>query len=187
MLINVYDFDGTIYRGDSSADFYLFCRGRYPKVKRDIFGTVPLLWDLLLKKRDLTKSKQRFYRYLTRVPDTAEAVALFWREHEHSVKDWYLEQKRADDLIISASPEFLLAPVCQKLGVRLIGSRVDPKTGRYDGRNCHDEEKARRLNEAYPDVEIDRFYSDSRADAPLAVLAREAFLVRGDAISPFPR
>lgn len=185
MLTNVYDFDGTIYRGDSSVDFYLFCRRRYPKVKRDVFGAAPLLFDLLLKKRDLTKSKQRFYRYLTRVPDAAETVSLFWREHEKNIKDWYLEQKRADDLVISASPEFLLYPVCQKLGVRLIGSRVDPQTGRYDGLNCHDDEKVRRLNEAYPGTEIDRFYSDSRADAPLARLAKEAFFVKGDVISPF--
>ncbi len=28
MLINAYDFDGTIYPGDSSVDFYLYCRSR---------------------------------------------------------------------------------------------------------------------------------------------------------------
>lgn len=186
MLINVYDFDGTIYRGDSSADFYRFCLRRHPAVWREAFGCVPLLLDAALKKRDLTRGKQRFYRYLTRVPDVKEAVSLFWREHEKNIKGWYIKQKRADDLIVSASPEFLLSPVCQTLGVRLIGSRVDPHTGVYDGLNCHDEEKARRLHEACPDAEIGRFYSDSRADAPLARLAKEAFLVRGDAISPFP-
>ena len=28
--INVYDFDGTVYRGDSSVDFFLFCLRRFP-------------------------------------------------------------------------------------------------------------------------------------------------------------
>jgi phosphoserine phosphatase len=43
----------------------------------------------------------------------------------------------------------------------------------------------RRLKEAYPEVVIDRFYSDSRADTPLAKLAREAFLVKGNDLSRF--
>ena len=30
--MNVYDFDGTIYDGDSSIDFYLFCIKRKPSI-----------------------------------------------------------------------------------------------------------------------------------------------------------
>jgi len=186
VLINVYDFDNTIYRGDSSFDFYCHCRARYPRVKRDVFGVLPLALDFLLHKRDKTRTKERFYRYLSFVPDVESEVLRFWETHEQNVKSWYLKQKRADDLIISASPVFLLTPVCERLGVRLIASRVEAQTGIYDGLNCHDEEKVRRMRERYPDVEIDRFYSDSLADAPLAKLAHEAFLVKGDAISPFP-
>ena len=32
MLIDVYDFDGTIYDGDSTADFVLFAIRRHPNV-----------------------------------------------------------------------------------------------------------------------------------------------------------
>ena len=187
MLINVYDFDGTIYPGDSSVDFYLYCRSRYPRVKRDVFGALPLLFALILRKKDLTREKERFYRYLSFVPDAAAEAERFWSGQIALIKAWYLEQKREDDLIISASPEFLLMPVCRELGVTLIASQVDPRTGRYDGKNCHDEEKVRRMKEAYPEVEIDRFYSDSRADTPLAKLAKQAFLVKGNALSLFPR
>lgn len=186
MLINGYDFDGTIYPGDSSVDFYLYCRNRYPRVKRDVFGALPLLFALIVRKKDLTREKERFYRYLSFVPDAAAEAERFWSGQIALIKAWYLEQKREDDLIISASPEFFLTPVCRALGVRLIASKVDPKTGRYDGKNCHDKEKVRRLREAYPEVEIHRFYSDSRVDTPLAKLAKEAFLVKGDVISPFP-
>ncbi|MEN6340562.1 MAG: haloacid dehalogenase-like hydrolase [Clostridiaceae bacterium] len=186
MLINGYDFDGTIYRGDSSVDFYLYCRNKYPRVKRDVFCVLPLLAALILHKKDLTREKEHFYRYLSYVPDAAAEAERFWEGCGGYIKAWYLKQKRQDDLIISASPEFLLNPICKTLGVRLIASKVDPKTGKYDGLNCHDEEKVRRLREAYPDAEIDRFYSDSRADTPLTKLAKQAFLVKGDVISPFP-
>jgi HAD superfamily phosphoserine phosphatase-like hydrolase len=186
MLINVYDFDDTIYRGDSSFDFYMHCRNKYPRVRQDVFGSVPLMIDFAIHRRDKTRSKQRFYRYFTFVPDMEREIAEFWGAREGNLKQWYLGQKRADDLIISASPEFLLKPVCDRLGVALIASRVDPKTGVYDGTNCHGEEKVRRLRAERPEVEIDRFYSDSRSDTPLARLAREAFLVTDDEIKPFP-
>ena len=42
------------------------------------------------------------------------------------------------------------------------------------------------MREEYPDAEVEQFYSDSLHDTPLARLAREAFLVKGDALSPFP-
>ena len=134
MLINGYDFDGTIYPGDSSVDFYLYCRNRYPRVKRDVFGALPLLFALIVRKKDLTREKERFYRYLSFVPDAAAEAERFWSGQIALIKAWYLEQKREDDLIISASPEFFLTPVCRALGVRLIASKVDPKTGRYDGK-----------------------------------------------------
>jgi phosphoserine phosphatase len=68
----------------------------------------------------------------------------------------------------------------------LIASRVEAQTGAYDGLNCHGEEKVRRMREQYPELEIAGFYSDSRSDTPLAKLARMAYMVKGDALSPFP-
>ncbi len=45
--------------------------------------------------------------------------------------------RKEDDVIISASPEFLLRPICNRLGIRhLIASRVDARSGAYDGQNC---------------------------------------------------
>jgi phosphoserine phosphatase len=145
VLINVYDFDNTIYRGDSSFDFYRHCCSRYPRVRRDVFGVLPLAVDMLLHKRDKTRSKERFYHYLSFVPNVEEEVLRFWDTFDQNIKPWYLEQKRTDDLIISASPVFLLKPICERLGVKLIASKVEAQTGIYDGLNCHDEEKVRRM------------------------------------------
>ena len=36
------------------------------------------------------------------------------------------------------------------------------------------------------EAEVAAFYSDSLADTPMARLAREAWLVKGDALSPWP-
>lgn len=185
MKRNVYDFDGTIYRGDSTADFFVYCIGRYPKILPDFLGSAVLFAGMGLGLVEKTRAKERFYRFLRFVPDPERSVIDFWQSHEINLEKWYLSQKSADDLIISASPEFLLSPICRQLGVALLGSRVDPKTGKTDGINCHDAEKVRRMREAYPDTQIEKFYSDSASDTPLAALAKDAYFVRRGKIRPF--
>ena len=103
------------------------------------------------------------------------------------VKPYYLQRKRDDDVIISASPLFLVAPAMARLGIKgVIASPVDMRTGVYSGLNCHGEEKVRRFGELYPGAEIDEFYSDSLSDSPLARLAKKAFLVKGNELLPWP-
>jgi len=186
LLINVYDFDNTIYRGDSSYDFFRHCAAKYPRVLFSALGALPGFLAMLLGFGQKTRVKERFYRYLRHVPEVEEEVERFWLTHDSNLKRWYFEQKRTDDLIISASPEFLLRPLMKRLELAFLASRVDPKTGRYDGPNCHGEEKVRRLRESRPEAEIAKFYSDSHNDTPLARLAQEAFMVQGDAMKPFP-
>ena len=92
--------------------------------------------------------------------------------------DWYLNQRKQDDIVISASPKFLLTPICDRLGIRhLIASEVDPITGMFTGENCRGQEKVRRLEAEYNVTNMDSFYSDSHSDLPLAKLADKAFLV----------
>ena len=43
MLIDVYDFDGTIYDGDSTVDLVLFCLRRHPALLTGLPGMLPRL------------------------------------------------------------------------------------------------------------------------------------------------
>jgi Phosphoserine phosphatase len=113
-------------------------------------------------------------------------VERFWQSHPMNLKAWYLARPHGDDVIISASGEFLLAPVCAELGVkRLIGTRMDSRTGRIQGENCWGPEKVERLRQVYPQFHMSEFYSDSRSDTPLAQVADRAFLVKGDELLPW--
>ena len=38
--MNVFDFDGTIYNGDSSKDFFFYCLKHYPKIRKKIFPVI---------------------------------------------------------------------------------------------------------------------------------------------------
>ena len=184
--MNVYDFDNTILRGDSTARFCAYCLRRYPAIWLDLPGQALNALLFGLRVREKRAFKQRLLSFLSRIGDVDAAVAGFWEANFSRIKPYYYMVRRPDDVIISASPEFLIAPACAKLGVaRAMGSPVDKHTGRFFGPNCHGEEKVRRFREVYPDARIETFYSDSHSDDPLARLARRAVLVRGDELLPW--
>ena len=177
--MNVFDFDKTVYDGDSTVDFFKYIAVRHPAV---IFDLCRSLGRVVAYKRgriSKTEMKQSLYRAFARVPDMDKTVERFWDKRISRIEGWYLEVKREDDVIISASPEFLLAEACRRLGiVRLIASRVDMNTGKYDGENCYGEEKPRRFFERFSSDDIDSFYYDSYSDTPMAKLAKKAYIIK---------
>lgn len=183
--MNVYDFDHTIYRGDSTLDFWRYCLRRHPAALRALPAQIAGMARFLCKRCDRADMKRAFYAFLRYVPDAGQAARRFWDSRFDRVEQWYLAQKRDDDLVISASPRFLLAPVCERLGVRLIASEVDAATGALKGANCRAEEKLARYRAEYGGTPIERFYSDSLSDAPMAAQAKEAYRVRRGERSPW--
>lgn len=185
--MNVFDWDKTIYNGDSTAHFLMFLLRKQPSLVRFFPGTGVAFLKYALKLQDKTAAKQHMFRMFAAVDDMDGKLSAFWDGHLDGVMDWYKSIRRADDIVISASPEFLVRAACSRLGIEnVIGSPVDRKTGRYGGKNCHGEEKVRVWKKAYPDAEMDAFYSDSLSDAPLAGLAKEAFIIRNGRPEPWP-
>ncbi len=183
--MNVYDFDNTIYRGDSTEDFIKFCIKKKPYLALFLVRGGASFCAYRAKLCSKTYFKEKIYSVLSHFSNIDDIINEFWEEHFSNIKSWYLSNKKTDDVIISASPEFLLKPAMKKLGVaNLMASRVDKKTGFYYGINCFGEEKVRRFKEKFSD-EIDEFYSDSLSDAPLARLAKNAYLVDDSKIIPW--
>ena len=188
--MNVYDFDKTIYAGDSTKDFFLFCLKRYPKIAIVLPGFTFNAFLYILNntfgknagKASKEKMKESFFRFLRYLPDTLREVELFWEKNIKKVYGWYLNQKQEDDVIISASPEFLLEPICKTLGVALIASLNDARDGTFTGLNCYGEEKVHRFRKLYPLGIIEAFYSDSQSDRPMADIAQSAFIVKNGVI-----
>ena len=183
MNINLYDFDKTIYHGDSSTDFFFWCAMKHPS----IYLNVPsIIWSAIrykLRMISKTQMKEVIFRFVKKVPDIDKEVEAFWKEHECYIKDFYLKKDHKNDVIISASPEFLLEGICEKLKVKkLIGSKVNKKTGNFIGKNCHGEEKVKRLNKEYEEYKVKEAYSDSKSDIPILKLAKKAFYVKGNKI-----
>ena len=183
--MNVYDWDKTIYDGDSSIDFYKFNLKNNPKIIT--YWPKQLKASMLYKSGKISKTQMKtvFYEYFKAIGNIDEAVQEFWKLHEHKIKGWYYAQQRHDDLIISASPDFLLRPMMAKLGVALIASNVNKMTGENVSENCYGSEKVRRMKALYNLEDMESFYSDSYSDDPLAQHAQESFLVVKNELRPW--
>jgi len=181
--MNGYDFDKTIYDGDSFLHFYWFCLKKFPFLVLVLpLQGVLVLFSLFSRHR----LKQSFAFYLRFVPNTQHQVQLFWQTNMHRIKAWYLSQKQPTDVIISASPVFLLKPICASLGVHtLIATQMDDKTGRITGRNCYGDQKVIALMQTLGSVQLDTFYSDSASDLPIMCYAKKAYFVLGEQIIPY--
>ena len=176
-ILNVYDFDYTLYGGESGTDFYRFCLKRKLSLirhwPRQVWGWV----GKHILGKDNTWMKQRYYSFFKSI-DAPAMAERFWDENISKIRTWFEGMHREDDLVITASPEFLIRPICRRLGIsNLIASKVDPATGKTLGPNCRDWEKVERYRAEYGDTPIQNFYSDSYADSPLARMASKAYMV----------
>lgn len=187
--INIYDFDHTIYDGDCTLDFYLFCFRRKPTIV--LAAVAPIVIGLLfvLKLKTREQFKQAFYTSFLPKVDSDNLLPYFWGENIHKIKSFYLAQKKFDDIIISASPRFILQHATDRLGVRLIASEVDMKTGKLLSKNCRGDQKVTALRESTLINSTDSIkaaYSDSLTDRPLVALAQQGFLVKKNTLMSFP-
>lgn len=177
--MNVYDFDGTIYSGDSTVDFYFFILRRHPSVIRVLPKQLGAMAKYKLGKISLTEAKEAFFSFLPIISDISSETKLFCERFQNKIMPWYRAKQKSDDIIISASPEFLLKGFCHILGgIRLTASEVDPKSGKFYSENCKGEEKVKRFKNDYGSTKIEEFYSDSHSDIPMARLADNAYLVK---------
>lgn len=184
--MNVYDFDKTIYKNDSTADFFLYCLRKHP----GIIGILPSIFAgfikyYIFKKGTKTQFKENIFRFVNYI-DYEKDIKEFWSINNKKIKDFYIKQQQKDDVIISASPRFVLEPICKELGINnLICSEVDVHSGKYDGENCHGKEKVVRFRALYKNNKVDKFYSDSKSDTPMAMISEEPYLVKGNKIKPW--
>lgn len=186
-MINGYDFDGTIYDGDSSVDFTLYCIKRKPSILKKIPIQLKGIVLYKLKIKDKDYMKENLFSYLSLIDNIDEYIDDFWNSHYKKIKDWYIKQKKSTDVIISASPEFLLKPLEKKLKVgKVIATKVNKKTGKFESKNCHDYEKINRFEKEYKKNTINEFYSDSiKADKAMLDYAKTGYIVNKNEITRY--
>lgn len=182
--MNVYDFDKTIFYPNSTFKYLAYCLLHYPKVRWK-YAPKAIRAGVRYKLGRITKMDAALVclSFPGYVPDFDKSIEAFWDREEKNVRQWYLNQKKEDDLIISASPECIVRPLADRLGVRLVGTDYNWKENRFTGPCMYGRHKAKYLINSgiFLSNVIDEFYSDSIYDTPLALCAETAFLVKNRA------
>ena len=184
-----FDFDGTLTYRDSFLAYLSWRAGRW-----GFWSGLPALapngvsW---LRDRDRGRLKEAFVtRYLkgagrqdversARAFATARSASLLRPDALHRWRDW--RQRGARLIIVTASPEIIVAPFAHGLGADLlIGTRLafdadDRVAGTLAGLNCRGAEKVARLKAVFgDDVRLEAAYGDSDGDLEMLALADEA-------------
>lgn len=177
--MNGYDFDKTIYDGDSSTDFFLYMvtTRTYLLLFFPWFLIVVSLYGLkLLSKK---KTKQFLFFFIPWYKNIGEIVEKFWDKKIDKVYDWYKKQQKEDDIIISASLDFVLMPALKRLGIKnCLCTLYNTQTGKIVGENCYGKQKYVRFQAKFGGEKLKSFYSDSMSDFPMMRIAESAFLVK---------
>ncbi|MDB5430531.1 MAG: HAD-superfamily subfamily hydrolase [Caulobacter sp.] len=187
-LLVAFDFDGTITTRDS---FTAFLKWRAGSV-RYAWGCLRLapaaVSYVFHRNRGKLKSAavREFLRGASADKLDAEArtfaethaVMLFRPDALATWRRW--RAKGARTLIVSASPDFVVAPFARGLGADvLIATKLNvDEAGRvgtgFDGLNCRGQEKVRRLQEVFgPDVHLTAAYGDTSGDREMLSIADE--------------
>lgn len=177
-----YDFDKTIYKGDSSTDFffYMIFSRPYLLLFAPYFLVMFALYGLKLvgKKR----FKECMFFFVPWYSNIEKIVDKFWAKNANKLVKWYMPQKNTDeDIIISASLGFIIKPVIDMLNIKnFLATNYNVKTGKIYGENCYGEEKIKEFKRVYPKAKLEAFYSDSLSDLPVMKIADKAYLVKGE-------
>ncbi|HEY2178247.1 MAG TPA: HAD-IB family hydrolase [Caulobacteraceae bacterium] len=184
-----FDFDGTLTCRDS---FVAFLAWRFTPARYGI-GMLRLAPAAVafLFHRDRGRLKAALVReFLTGESrqDLARRAERFAASHARrllrpdAIRSWKMWQNQnARLVIVTASPEIVVAPFARGLGAEaLIGTRLvytasDLASGELDGPNCRGPEKVARLREVFGDeISLDAAYGDSDGDTAMLALAEEA-------------
>lgn len=184
--MNVYDFDGTIYNGDTNKDLIKYAFKKYPK----------LVWKSLMSARKLKKEyehnlvefervKEELLSFIFKINNYPQFINEFVDNHMKNIKPWYMSKKTENDVILSASYDLWISQFAKRLGVKVVIATKTDSNGKIVGRNCKGEEKVRRLREILPDVKVKSSYGDSECDKPVLELAETAFVVEGNKLKAY--
>lgn len=185
--MNVYDFDNTIYDGESSLALFWFYIKKMPHLVKYYPKVLKAMYNYKKGNITIEDALQKYIPmiepYVLKVIDTCDRNAKeFWDSHMHKIKPFYKEIQQDDDVIITASPEIFMREICNRLGVKeVIGTTFNHETGKIE-RFCYRKNKVKAFKERFGDAPIDKFYTDSINDAPLIEIAKEAYLVKGNKI-----
>ena len=191
----LFDFDGTLCKIDSFTGFIFFA---LPKWQIMIRGIVILPWIVAyyLKLYPAHSMRPKLFKQMFQGQNqnTIQAAAFTYAEKlvtQYLNPELYTRLRQHQSLshrviLVSASVNLYLAPLCKLLNIELICTEIDdvgPKiTGLYSSLDCSHQQKKIRILKA---INIEKYehiyaYGNSHEDAEMLSLAQSSYFIGRD-------
>ena len=186
--MNIYDFDGTIYNGDSCKDIIIYGFKKHPSlVIKSLKKANKLNHDYKNGLVEFERVKEELLSFIFKINNYPKFINDFVSSHIKKIKPWYMSRKNENDIIISASYELWISAFARRLGIKyVIATRTD-SDGKILGKNCKKEEKVNRIRSIFPNANILCSYSDSSSDIPMLEIANNAYVVEGNKLITYKK
>lgn len=180
--MKVFDFDNTIYGGESVFDFAMFFVKRKKSFIRYVPGFLRLLLSYKMCKMDVLQFQKALERYtkpfLENQEYIKELVEEFWLENIEKLYPNMLKKIKPEDVIITASPTFLIDGIKDVLNTdNILCTELDLEKGKISFLNFK-ENKVKNFMKKYKGKKIEDFYTDSYNDKPLMNISKHVYLVK---------
>lgn len=179
--MQAFDFDNTIYKGESSFDFAVFVIKKNKKLLKYLPGVLKILISYKVCKLNVDEFQKALDKYtkvfLENKEDIQKLTKEFWMMHEKNLYLNMLEKIKFNDVIITTSPDFLMEGIKKRLKTKhILCTKTDLKKGKIIYLNFH-ENKVKSFKKAYPKKKVKTFYTDSYNDKPLMDFSENVYLV----------
>ena len=184
--MKVFDFDNTLYHGESAIDFVLYLMKKNKKiilwVPRILFGLMQYKLCLISKEEIINQTNDFMKSVIKDKKEVEDTVAEFWQKYSKDLNLELIKQITEEDAIITAGPSFLIEAIKDRLGTsNLMCSDVNLEKREVLNLNFG-ENKVICYKEKYGNKPIDSFYTDSYNDKAMMNISNTVYLVKGNKI-----
>lgn len=189
MKLYLFDFDGTLTKGDSMVKFLKFAHPLYSFAIRTLIYSPVYLFYLLriLSNEKAKKILLWIFFYGLRKPKLIQLGRDFSKKNESQYREKalnYIEETKSDNsnsvmCIVSASLDIWMEPIASSLGMDLICTKSNFSNDSFTGlvgKNCYGKEKEKRIKEKYDLNKFDKIFAfgDSKGDIEMLNMAHHA-------------
>ena len=180
--MQVFDFDNTIYHGESTFDFAMFIIKR----KKSLLKCAPGIMRLLIKYKRCKMNATEFQTELEKFTGPflqnkkfiKQSVQDFWKKNRKKLDQNIIKKIKKNDVILTCSPSFLIKEIENDLHTKnILATEIDIEKGKIYFLNFG-KNKVKVFQEKFPKKKIQTVYTDSYNDKALMDVAKNVYLVK---------
>ena len=177
--MKVFEFEGTIYKGDIIEDIVNYVATKKEKYKKFLPIAKPMISLYKLNFLSLDKLSKFANKYIKDIDISKKNLLItaedFWKENEDKLDKDLIKKIKSKDLVITMLPVDFLKPIKLK-NKNYLGSIYNYDTNEIE-LICYKEARTEAFLKDYSDAEIEEYYTSNKDDKEIIKRAKNSIIV----------